>query len=157
MTGALRTSQSLDAPQVWRSESGYDRPLWRKLAITSHSHLPLQKSELPPADVGPPLFPVGHFPAIRAIRASLARKNSPHLPFRILHEKSCAGSCGGSVGLAAQEGRDIENVFLDQMTRGRGATVRIEALRSRAARIFRIRVCRLPFGVSGRREDRRTR
>ena len=86
------------------------------------------------------------------------------LLFRILHEKgahqarepSCVPSYDGSGGLAAQEGRDIENVFLDQIARGGGAAVRIEALRSRLARIFRIRVCRPPFGVVGRREGRRT-
>src|SRR6266849_4027373 len=62
----------------------------------------------------------------------------------------------GSVGLAAQEGRDIENVFLDRVAHRRGAAVRIEALRSRMARIFRNRLCRSPFGVAGRRAERRT-
>src|ERR1700730_6618420 len=60
-------------------------------------------------------------------------------------------SCDGSVGLAAQEGRDIENVFFDQIAHRSGAAVRIEALRSRMARIFRTRVSRSPFGVAGRR------
>jgi transposase len=64
----------------------------------------------------------------------------------------------GSVGLAAQEGRDIENVFLDRVAHRRGAAVRIEALRSRMARIFRNRrLRRSPFGVAGRRAKRRTR
>jgi hypothetical protein len=60
-------------------------------------------------------------------------------------------SCDGSVGLAAQESRGIENVFLDRIAHRRGAAVRIEAPRSRMARIFRYRLCRLPFRVAGRR------
>jgi hypothetical protein len=71
-------------------------------------------------------------------------------------ETSYFGSYDGSVGLAAQEGRDIENVFLDRIARRRGAAVRIEALRSRMARVFRNRLCRSPFGVAGRRAERRT-
>src|SRR2546421_667599 len=59
--------------------------------------------------------------------------------------------CDGSVGLAAQESRGIENVFLDRIARRRGAAVRIEALRSRMVRIFRNRLCWSPFGVAGRR------
>jgi hypothetical protein len=66
------------------------------------------------------------------------------------------GSYDGSVVLAAQEGRDIENVFINRIAHGRGAAVRIEALRSRMARIFRIGFCRSPFGVAGRRAERRT-
>jgi hypothetical protein len=62
---ALRTSQSFYAhPQVWRSEIGYDGLPRGKLAITSHPHLQMQKSELPPADGGSPLFPVEYFPAV---------------------------------------------------------------------------------------------
>ena len=62
----------------------------------------------------------------------------------------------GSVGLAAQEGRDIENVFLGRVAHRRGAAVRIEALRSRMARIFRNRrLRRSRFGVAGRRAKRR--
>ncbi len=64
----------------------------------------------------------------------------------------------GSVGLAAQEGRDIENVFLDRVAHRRVAAVRIEALRSRMARIFRNRrLRRSRFGVAGRRAKLRTR
>jgi hypothetical protein len=58
---------------------------------------------------------------------------------------------GGSVSLAAQEGRDIENVFLDRIAHTRGAAIRIEVLRSRMARIYRS-----PFGVADRRAERRT-
>ena len=65
------------------------------------------------------------------------------------------GSYDGSVGLAVQEGRDIQNIFLDRITHGSGAAVRIEALRSRMVRIFRNRLCRSPFGVAGRRAERR--
>src|SRR6478672_11854029 len=71
-------------------------------------------------------------------------------------ETSYFGSYDGSVGLAAQEGRDIENVFLDRIARRRGAAVRIEALRSRMARVFRNRLCRWCFGVAGRRAEWRT-
>ena len=42
-----------------------------------------------------------------------------------------------------------ENVFVDRIVHSRGAAVRIEALRSRLARIFRNRLCRSPFGVGG--------
>src|SRR5258708_8470073 len=41
-------------------------------------------------------------------------------------ETSYFGSYDGSVGLAVQEGRDIENVFLDRIAHRRGAAVRIE-------------------------------
>jgi hypothetical protein len=60
-------------------------------------------------------------------------------------------SYDGSVGPAAKEGRDIENVFIDRIAHRRGAAVRIEALRSRMARIFRS-----PFGVAGRGAERWT-
>src|SRR6266550_5615354 len=60
-------------------------------------------------------------------------------------------SCDGSVGLAAQESRGIENVFLDRIAHRRGAAARIEALRSRMVRILRNRLCWSPFGVAGRR------
>ena len=62
----------------------------------------------------------------------------------------------GSVSLAAQEGRDIENGLLDRIAHSEEAAVRIEAPRSRMARIFRNRLCRQPFGVAGRRAERRT-
>src|SRR5882672_5591062 len=61
------------------------------------------------------------------------------------------GSYDGSGGPAAKEGRDIENVFLDRIAHRRGAAVRIEALRSRMARMFRS-----PFGGAGRRAERWT-
>jgi hypothetical protein len=70
-------------------------------------------------------------------------------------EASYFGSYDGSVGLAAQEGRDIENGFLDRIAQRRTA-VRIEALRSRMARIFRNRLFRSPFGVAADRVERRT-
>lgn len=66
-------------------------------------------------------------------------------------ETGCFGFYDGSVGRATKEGRDIENVFLDRIAHTRGAAVRLEALRSRMARIFRP-----PFGVAGRRTERRT-
>src|SRR5215467_10796403 len=56
----------------------------------------------------------------------------------------------GSNGLAAQEGRDIENVVLDQIVSRRGSAVESMALRS-FARIFRNGRCRSFFGVVGRR------
>ena len=43
---------------------------------------------------------------------------------------------GGSDGLAAQEGRNIENVLLGRIVHGGGPAVRIEALRSGLACIF---------------------
>jgi hypothetical protein len=43
------------------------------------------------------------------------------------------GSYDGSVVLAAQEGRDIENVFINRIAHGRGTAVRIEALQRRRA------------------------
>src|SRR5262245_20742688 len=48
---------------------------------------------------------------------------------------------GGSVSLATQEGRNIENVLLDRIMHRRGPAVRIEALRNRLACIFRSRRC----------------
>src|SRR5689334_13516161 len=80
--------------------------------------------------------------------------------------KSCRGtllptpgseliSNGGSIRLAAQEGRDIENLFLDRAAYGSGATERIEALRCRRPRMFRDRPCRPHFGVAGHRKHRR--
>jgi|SRR6266550_3156370 len=80
--------------------------------------------------------------------------------FEVVSQRPTAGTwkrvellcyCDGSVGLAAQESRGIENVFLDRIARRRGAAVRIEALRSRMVRIFRNRLCWSPFGVAGRR------
>ena len=71
-------------------------------------------------------------------------------------ETRYVGSYDGSVGLAAQKGRDIENVFLDRIAHRRGAADRIETRRSRMARIFQIRFCRSLFGVAGRRAERRT-
>jgi len=64
------------------------------------------------------------------------------------------GFYDGSVGLAVQEGRDVENFSSDRIAHRRGAAVRIETLRSRMARIFRNRLCRSPFGVAGRRTER---
>jgi hypothetical protein len=43
-----------------------------------------------------------------------------------------------------------------KISRRRGAAVRIGALRGHMARIFRIGVCRPPFGVAGCWEGRRT-
>src|SRR5207237_9656963 len=63
----------------------------------------------------------------------------------------------GSVRLAAQEGRDIENLFLDRAAYGSGAAERIEALRCRRPRMFRDRPCRPHFGVAGRWQHRRRR
>ena len=40
----------------------------------------------------------------------------------------------GSDGLAAEEDRDVENLFLDRIAHRRSAAVRIEALRSRVTR-----------------------
>ena len=62
---------------------------------------------------------------------------------------------GGSAGLAAQEGRNIENVLLDRIVHRGGPAVRIEALRSRLARKFRSRRRRSSFGLAGRRAQRR--
>src|SRR5262249_36652892 len=56
--------------------------------------------------------------------------------------------CGS--GLAAQEGRDIENIVLDQIVSRKGSAVEILALRS-FARTFRNGRCRSFFGVVGRR------
>src|ERR1700730_18772470 len=61
------------------------------------------------------------------------------------------GSYAGSVSLAAQEGRDIVNGLLDRIAHSEEAAVRIEAPRSRLARIFRNQRFRQPFGVAGRR------
>jgi hypothetical protein len=47
---------------------------------------------------------------------------------RQLERSPCSNS--GSVGLAVQEERDLENLFLDRAG-GRGATVRIKTLRRR--------------------------
>src|ERR1700675_1784430 len=79
-----------------------------------------------------------------------------NLPVFALRPPLHFGSYDGSVVLAAQEGRDIENVFINRIAHRRGAAVRIEALRSRIARIFRNGFCRSPFGVAGRRAERRT-
>jgi hypothetical protein len=65
------------------------------------------------------------------------------------------GPCSyeGSVSLAAQERRDIENGLLDRIAHNGEAAVRIEVPRS-MARIFReSRVCRQPFGVADRGAD----
>src|SRR5882672_12835991 len=64
-------------------------------------------------------------------------------------------SATGSVRLAGQEDRDIENLFLDRVAHGSGAAERIEALWRRRPRMFRDRPCRSHFGVAGRREHRR--
>src|SRR5262245_46665403 len=63
---------------------------------------------------------------------------------------------GGSDDLAAQEGRYIENVLLDRIVHWGGPAIRIEALRSRLAYVFRRRRCGSSFGVAGRRSQRRT-
>src|SRR5262245_16464692 len=66
------------------------------------------------------------------------------------------GVNGGSDDLAAQERRNIENVLLDRIVHWRGPAIRIEALRSRLAGIFRSRRCRSSFRLAGRRAQRRT-
>src|SRR5207244_9634645 len=60
----------------------------------------------------------------------------------------------GSVRLAAQEGRDVQNLFLDRVAYGRGSAERIEALRRRRPRMLRDRPCRSRFGLAGRRNER---
>jgi hypothetical protein len=80
------------------------------------------------------------------------RPDPPHL------EASCPGSSDGSVGLAAQEGRDVENLFLDRVAYGSGAAERVEALRRCRSCLFRDRPCRSPFEMArGREKRRRTR
>ena len=64
--------------------------------------------------------------------------------------------CEGSVSLATQERRDIENSLLDRIAHCGEAAVRIEAPRSRMARIFRNLLCRKPPGVAGRRAEPRS-
>src|SRR5438552_5567975 len=72
------------------------------------------------------------------------------------HPTRCASlRLDASVGPAVQEDRDVESFFLDRIAYGRGAAVRIKALRSRMARIFHKRR-RSPLGVAGRRTERRT-
>src|SRR5437764_1410419 len=60
----------------------------------------------------------------------------------------------GSLRLAAQEGRDVQNLFLDRVADGRGAAERIEALRRRRPRMLRDRPCRPRFRLAGRRNER---
>src|SRR5665647_2432029 len=65
-----------------------------------------------------------------------------------------------SVGLPAQEGRDIELVFLGRIMHRRGPTVGVETLRSGAPGIFRDRVRdsafrMAAFRITGRRPLRR--
>ena len=75
---------------------------------------------------------------------------------RVRHsETSNFDSCDGSVSLPMQEGRNIENPLFDRFAYSREAPVRIEALPSRIARIFRNRLCRSHFGGKGRRAERR--
>src|SRR5262245_49389821 len=68
--------------------------------------------------------------------------------------RDAPATCSG--GLTTQERRDVEKVFLDQIPPRRGAAVRIDALRSRMARMFRNRRCRSPFRVAARRAKWRT-
>src|SRR6476661_7579940 len=57
----------------------------------------------------------------------------------------------GSVGLAVQEDRDVENLFLGRIAHRSGAAERIEALRRYRAHIFRDR----RPGLARRRDERR--
>src|SRR3977135_4547298 len=66
-------------------------------------------------------------------------------------ETSLIGSYDGSVGLAAQEGRD----FLDQAANRGRASAPIEASWNRRARRFRSRLGQSNVGVAGGRAERR--
>jgi hypothetical protein len=63
-------------------------------------------------------------------------------------------NCTRSAGLAADKGRNVENVFIDKISHRRVAAVRIEALRSRMVRT-RILACWPPCGVARRWKGRR--
>src|SRR6266700_420900 len=62
-------------------------------------------------------------------------------------EASSTGSCACSVGLAAQEGRDIDDFLLDEIANRGGAAALIETSRRRGAGIVRSRPCQSNFGV----------
>ena len=61
-----------------------------------------------------------------------------------------------SVGLAAEEGRNIELVVLAGIMHRRVAAMRVEALRPAPARIFRDRLGRAAFRVASAGTLRRT-
>jgi len=96
---------------------------------------------------------------LRSLRARItAALIADSIPAPQQHsETSSIGCCDGSIGLASQEGRDLENFFLDRIANSGGASAPIEASRSRRARIFRSRVCWSNFGGAGRRAEQRTR
>ena len=149
----LRTSESFyDHSQVWRSEIGYDRPARGKLAITSDPHLELQKSELPPANVGLLCSPSRIFSDPRCVLRSRAKFTASAV--RVLYEKGCA------VVAAAQwpcsSGRlGCRELFPDQLRAGEerpyGSRPCGAAGRAYSAFGFAVRL----FGVSGRWQDRR--
>jgi hypothetical protein len=153
--------------------------------VTSHPLWRLQKCELPGCNEGPSPDPEEPRPvqvltfirfsvicglafrmkgtrtkperrvaSARSLTAGFLKSRRSGLLLAIGNE--LLGFYGASVGPAAQESRDIENVFLDRIVHRRGAAVRVDTLRSRLARIFRNRLCcQSRFGLAGRRAQRR--
>src|SRR4029079_736528 len=66
------------------------------------------------------------------------------------------GSVLGSVGLAAEEGRNIELIVLAGIMHRRVAAMRVEAMRRGPARVFRDGLRRTPSGMLGAGTLRRT-
>jgi hypothetical protein len=109
-----------------------------------------------PVTVEASTWPCGSEPSTRVPSLPDLRLACKFSVFLIRRVRTKPPSCVRSAGLAAQECRNIENAFIDKISRRRWPAIRIEAMRSRMARKFRIRVCRPSVGVASRCEGRRT-